>query len=314
MINSNRRGEVMTGLGKRGIASRTSIISLFVIVTGIFVLVKYSEINKIMSNIEQDAQKVVRSAKENTNEELRDIQQTAQQSAQITEQRLNRSFDSYRRKLQEIDNSNKKLISEWDKEFTGLMDEYEERISLKEQELDRLIAVYHSKLDGIDDELPISPAASSPIAEDIEELQRSGDSLADQNSYADAISQYKKAADILEEKAPHRKGVISSLYTMISENYLNIYDQSDEDDPDMEALEGSKKYASLAMTEDSTNARAPYLLARVLNEEEEDSDDLFDYLARALDNNGATLEMVENDFSNMEKDDRFLEFIEAYRK
>ncbi len=313
MINSNRRGEVMTGLGQRGIASRTSIISLFVIVAGIFILVKYSQINKMMSNLQQDAQKVVRSAKENTNEELRGIQQNAQQTAQLTEQRLNRSFDSYRRKLQEIDNSNKKLITEWDNEFTGLMDEYEERINLKEQELDRLIAAYHSKLEGIDvGEFSDTPVAKNPIAEDIEELQRSGDSLADQNSYAEAISQYKKAVDILEEKAPHRKGVISSLYTMISENYLNIYDQSDE--PDMEALEAAKKYASLAMTEDNTNARAPYLLARVLNEEEEDSDDLFDYLARALDNNGATLEMVENDFSNMEKDDRFQEFIEAYRK
>ncbi len=303
----------MTGLGKRGIASRTSIISLFVIVAGIFILVKYSQINKMMSNLQQDAQKVVKSAKENTNEELRGIQQTAQQTAQITEQRLNRSFDSYRRKLQEIDSRNKKLIKEWDNEFTGLLDEYEERMSLKEQELDRLIAAYHSKLEGIDDdELPVSPAASSPIAEDIEELQRAGDSLADQNSYDEAISQYKKAVEILEEKAPHRKRIISSLNTMISENYLNIYDQSD--DPDMEALEGAKKYASLAMTEDSTNARAPYLLARVLNEEEEVSDDLFEYLAKALDNNGATLDMVENDFSNMEKDDRFLEFIEPYRK
>ena len=303
----------MSGLGQRGIASRTSIISLFVIVAGIFILVKYSQINKMMSNLEQDAQKVVKSAKENTNEELRGIQQSAQQTAQLTEQRLNRSFNSYRRKLQEIDNSNKKLIKEWDKEFTGLMDEYEERINLKEQELDRLVAVYQAKLEGIDvGEFPDTPVRKNPIAEDIEELQRSGDSLSDQDSYAEAISQYKKAVDILEEKAPHRKGVISSLYTMISENYLNIYDQSDE--PDMEALEEAKKYASLSMTEDGTNARAPYLLARVLNEEEEDDDDMFDYLARALDNNGATLEMVESDFSNMEKDERFQEFIEAYRK
>jgi len=290
-----------------------SIVTLFVIMLGVFVLVKYSEINDRLTALQQDAQHFVRIAKQDTNAELRGIQQTAEQTAQQTKQRLNRSFDSYRRKLSEIDKKNAALLKKWEKEFNGMTEEFEERIALKEQELDKLITAYQSKLENLD-ELPPPPLVEGSIPDSIKELWAAGNSLSGQQSYGEAISQYKKAVDLLLEKAPQKKEFLSSLYTRIAENSLNIYFQTGEETPDAEMLEQAKKYASQAMAEDSTNALAPYLLARVLNEYDEASDDFYEYLAKALDNDGATIEMVLNDFPNMEKDERFQEFIDAYRK
>ena len=155
----------MFNLGERGIVNRLSILYLFVISIGVFVLVKYSQINKSLISLENKAQHFFKSARQSSHEELRDIREDALKTTQQTEQRLNRSFDSYRRKLLEMDENNKSVMTGWKTEFRNLLGEYEEQLVVKEQELDRLIAAYQSRLAQLE-EVPKTPVTASPGAEE----------------------------------------------------------------------------------------------------------------------------------------------------
>lgn len=304
----------MSNRKERGNINRASIISLFVVVLGVFIFVKYHRSDKTLASLQHAAQRSFEKTKQETSSELRDILLNAQK----TERRLNHSFDSYRQKLLEMDDNNKAVQEEWQKQFSGfieklsgLMEDHEERIILKEQKLDSIIAAYESKLENLG-KLPDTILVRDP---DIEELQKSGDLLSDLRRYQAGIDRYKQAVELLDQeeaKDPDKKKALFSLYLQISENYLNIYLQDNDESPDIESLEQARKYTTFAISED--NAQAHYLMARILNEYGDEPDDLIDSLAKALDNNGVTVEMVLKDFANMKKDEQFEEFIKAYRK